>query len=87
MHGTRSKEERCGPKGLGQDVELTPQMAQQWVAEAFLSTTADSIQADVRTLPDTWRIVKSRTNVTVLTSKHEKVQGSNRDYPPSSSYR
>lgn len=69
------------------DVELTPQMAQQWVAEAFLSTTTDSIQADVRTLPDTWRIVKSRTNVTVLTSKHEKVQGSDGDYPPSSSYR
>jgi transposase len=69
------------------EVQLTPQMAQEWVAEAFTSTTKESIQADIKTLPDTWQIIKSPTNVTVTTSKNEKVQGSYGDYPPSSSYR
>ena len=65
-------------------VKLTAELAQEWVAAAFFSTTKESIQADILTLPDTWKIVKAPTDETVTTSKNEKVQGSFGGYPPSS---
>lgn len=69
------------------DVVLTPAMAQQWVLEAWYSITQPSVEKDVKSLIDTWLIVKTRLGVDVTTSKHHKIAGSGGDYPPSAEYR
>lgn len=69
------------------DVELTPALAQQWVGEAWESITVASVDKDVKSLKDTWAIIKADLGVEVVTSKNEKIQGSGGDYPPSSTYR
>jgi hypothetical protein len=69
------------------NVLLTPELAREWVLEAWNSITQDSVERDVKSLKDTWLIVKSRLGVEVTTSKNEKIQGSGGDYPPSATYR
>jgi hypothetical protein len=68
-------------------VLLTPQLARQWVLEAWNSITLESVKKDVESLKDTWLIVKSRLGVEVITSKNERIQGSGGDYPPSATCR
>lgn len=68
------------------DVECTPEIAQEWVAEAFYSIKTESLQADINSLKDTWAIVKARKDEVVTTTKGEEINGSDGDYIASSSY-
>jgi transposase len=71
----------------GYDVVMTPQLAQQWVQEAFFSITQDSVERDVKSLMDTWAIIKAPLGTWVTTSKGHEIQGAEGDYPPSAEYR
>lgn len=67
--------------------ELTPALAQQWVRDAWSQITVDSVKQDVESLKDTWLIIKTRKGRWFKTSKNEDVEGSEGDYPASSTYR
>lgn len=69
------------------DAQLTPAMAQQWVKEAWDQITVASVKKDVESLKDTWLIIKTPLGQTVMTSKREQIEGSEGDYPSSSTYR
>lgn len=71
----------------GYDVVMTPQLAQQWVQEAFFSITQDSVERDVKSLMDTWAIIQAPLGTWVKTSKGHEIQGAGGDYPPSAEYR
>ena len=71
----------------GFDVQMTPQLAQQWVKEAFFAITQDSVERDVKSLMDTWAIIKAPLGTWVTTSKGHEIQGAEGDYPPSAEYR
>lgn len=69
------------------DVALTPELAQQWVLEAFESITQASIQRDVKSLVDTWRIVSTKADEEVCTEDQKWVKGSWGDYISVPKYR
>ena len=69
------------------DVELTPQIAQKWVADTFLELSKESLQKDILSLHDTWLIVSSNADQMVTTSKGQQIQGSGGDYISSPVYR
>jgi hypothetical protein len=70
----------------GYDVCMTPKLAQQWVQEAFFSITQESVERDVKSLMDTWQIIKAPLGTWVKTSKGHEIQGAGGDYPPSAEY-
>lgn len=71
----------------GYDVCMTPQLAQEWVKEVFFSIKQDSVEKDVKSLMDTWEIIKAPLGTWVKTSKGHEIQGAEGDYPPSAEYR
>lgn len=69
------------------DTPLTPERARELVLDAFDSITKESIQLDIASLTDTWRIVAADAGDTVDTMKNEKIPGADGDYPCSPTYR
>lgn len=69
------------------DVELSPELAQEWVLDSFNNITTASIQADIKSLHDTWLIISTNDNTTCHTSKNEEVVGSGGDYISVPKYR
>ena len=69
------------------DTPLTPERARELVLDAFESITTESIQRDIESLTDTWKIVAADADDTVYTKKKEKIPGADGDYPCSPTYR
>jgi transposase len=69
------------------DAVVTPELAQTWVLEAWNEIDRAAVARDVKSLEDTWSIIKTPSDQTFLTSKKEKINGSEGDYPPSAKYR